>query len=352
MFRNKSFTPQELSLFTAFILSVPIATGIFIFKPVWWIALLSFIVIFAGSYGLILFTLQNFIYRKIKLIYKLIYQTKASKKEEFYYKNLLPQKGIEEVRADVESWARQKKQEVEILRKNEAFRKEFLQNLGHELRTPVFAIQGYVETLLNGALHNEEVNTKFLQNTARNVERLVNLLDDLDEISSLESGQVKLHQKNFIIQDLVLEVFESLDIHLREKKIKAFIKKGCESPLTVYADKEKIRQVITNLIENSIKYGKMEGIIEASFYNLDGNRVLTEISDNGFGIAEDQLSRLFERFYRTDEARARRTGGSGLGLSICKHIIEAHGQTIHVRSKLDVGTTFGFTLSTKVSAPE
>lgn len=348
MFKNKSFTPQELSLFTAFIISLPITIGIFIFKPVWWISLASFVVIFAGSYALILFTLQTFIYRKIKLIYKLIYQTKASKKEEFYYKHLLPQKGIDEVRADVESWAQQKKQEVEILKRNEAFRKEFLQNLGHELRTPVFAIQGYIETLLNGDINNNAVNVKFLQNASRNVDRLVNLLDDLDEISSLESGQVKLNPSSFIIQDLVKEVFESLEIKLNDKKIKAFIKSGCESPISVYADKEKIRQVLTNLVENALKYGKQGGYIEASFYTIDEKHVLTEISDNGFGIAENQLSRLFERFYRTDEARSRRgTGGSGLGLSICKHIVEAHGQTIHVRSKIDVGSTFGFTLAKK-----
>lgn len=347
MFKNKSFTPQELSLLTAFILSVPIATGIFIFKPVWWICLLSFIVIFAGSYGLILFTLQTFIYRKIKLIYKLIYQTKASKKEEFYYKNLLPQKGIEEVRADVEQWAAQKKQEVEILRRNEAFRKEFLQNLGHELRTPVFAIQGYVETLLDEAQENREINVKFLQSASRNVERLVNLLGDMEAISLLENGQEKLVYSTFIIQDLVEEVFESLEIRFKEKNIKHLIKPGCESPLNVYGDKEKIRQVVTNLTENALKYGKPGGIVEASFYSIDGKTVLTEISDDGFGIPEDQLPRLFERFYRTDEARSRRgAGGSGLGLSICKHIMEAHNQTIHVRSKVDVGSTFGFTLAT------
>ena len=199
MLSQKNFSPQQLSALTALMLSVPIAIGIFIFKPVWWIALASFLVIFAGSYGLILYTLQNFIYRKIKLIYKLISQTKASKKEEFYYKNLLPQKGIDEVRQDVEEWAEEKKAEIELLQKNEAFRKEFLQNLSHELKTPIFAIQGYVDTLLGGALHNPEVNNRFLQNTAHNIDRLVNLVDDLDEISKLESGEFNLNKKNFFI---------------------------------------------------------------------------------------------------------------------------------------------------------
>lgn len=346
MFSKKSLSPQQLSLLTALILSVPISFGIFLLMPVWWIALTSLIIIFLGSYGLILFTLQNFIYRKIKLIYKLIYQTKASKREEFYYKTILPQKSIDEVREDVESWAKQRKAEVEILQRNEVFRKEFLQNLSHELKTPIFAIQGYVDTLLSGALHNEAVNSKFLQSTARNIDRLVNLLDDLDEISRLESGDQKLYKQHFIIQDLLKEVYDSLYIKMKEFEIKSSIKKGCEFPLSVYADKEKIRQVFINLIDNAIKYGKPGGMIEASFYNVDGKNILIEISDDGAGIAEDHLQRIFERFYRTDLARSRKAGGSGLGLSICKHIIEAHEQTIHVRSKIDVGSTFGFSLPT------
>ncbi len=347
MLSRKNLSPQQLAALTALALSIPIALGIYIFKPVWWITLLSFIVIFLGSFGLILFTLQTFIYRKIKLIYKLIYQTKASKREEFYYKNILPQKGIDEVREDVEAWAQQRKTEIEILQQNEIFRKEFLQNLSHELKTPIFAIQGYVDTLLSGALHNEAVNSKFLQSTARNVDRLVNLVDDLDEISKLESGEQLFYYQNFIIQDLIKEVYDSLYIRAKDKDIRCTIKKGCEFPLTVYADKEKIRQVFINLIDNAIKYGKQNGTIEASFYNIDGKSVLIEISDDGAGISEEHLPRIFERFYRTDLARSRKAGGSGLGLSICKHIVEAHGHTIHVRSKIDVGTTFGFTLQSK-----
>ncbi len=347
MLSTKNFSPQQLAALTALALSVPITLGIFVFKPVWWIALLSFVVIFLGSFGLILYTLQNFIYRKIKLIYKLIYQTKANKREEFYYKNILPQKSIDEVREDVEAWAKQKKNEIEVLKQNEAFRKEFLQNLSHELKTPIFAIQGYVDTLLGGALSNEAVNTKFLNNTSRNIDRLVNLLDDLDEISRLESGQQKLNLSNFIIQDLHKEVVESLDIKAKEKQTHFVIKKGCEFPLVVNADKEKIRQVLINLVDNAIKYGKQNGIIEASFYNVDGRTVLIEISDDGYGIAEEHLPRIFERFYRTDLARSRKEGGSGLGLSICKHIVEAHGETMHVRSKIDVGTTIGFSLSAR-----
>ena len=344
---TRHLSPQQLSLLTAAILSIPISIAILIFEPLWWVAPLSFIIIFTGSYWLILFTLQTFIYRKIKLIYKLIYQTKATKREEFYYKNILPQKGIDEVREDVEAWAEQRKKEIETLQQNETFRKEFLQNLSHELKTPIFAIQGYVHTLLNGALHNNAVNEKFLASASRNIDRLVNLLDDLDEISSLEIGEMKLNHQPFVVQDLIKEVFDSLQLQAAEKNIVFGIKKGCEFPLTVFADKEKIRQVFLNFTENGIKYGKENGIIEASFYNVDGNNVLIEISDNGYGIAEEHLSRIFERFYRTDLARSRKAGGSGLGLAICKHIVEAHQQTIHVRSKVDVGTSFGFTLPAK-----
>ena len=347
MLSRKNFSPQHLAALTALALSVPISLGFFIFKPLWWIALFAFTVIFLGSYALILYTLQNFIYRKIKLIYKLIYQTKATKREEFYYKNILPQKSIDEVREDVETWAMQRKAEIDVLIQNEAFRKEFLQNLSHELKTPIFAIQGYVDTLLGGALHNETVNTKFLQSASRNVDRLVNLIDDLDEISRLESGQLKLNKKNFIIQEQLKDVYDSLFLKAKEKNIRCIIKKGCEFPLTVYADKEKIKQVLINLVDNAIKYSNQNDVIEASVYNVDGKNVLIEISDEGVGIPDEHLPRIFERFYRTDLARSRKEGGSGLGLSICKHIIEAHGQTIHVRSKMDVGTTIGFTLPMK-----
>lgn len=344
MFSAKNISPRQLAAFTAFVLAVPISLLIGYIEKSWWIGLICVVVIFGGSYFLISFMLERFIYRKIKLIYKFIYQTKATKKEETYYKYVLPQKSIDEVREDVEAWAEENKQEIELLRKNEQFRKEFLQNLSHEFKTPVFAIQGYVDTLLQGALENPEVNKKFLKKTAKNVERLTNLLNDLDEISRLERGELVLYKQNFVIQELVREAFESLSIRAEARQIHFSIKKGCESPLTVHADKEKIRQVVTNLIENSIKYGKTGGSIVASMYNTDGKHILIELSDDGIGINEKFLPRIFERFYRTDEGRSIDVTGSGLGLAICKHIIEAHGQTIHVRSTEDIGTTIGFTL--------
>ena len=344
MLSGKNLSAQQIAALTALPLAIVIGVTGWLYQESWRVIGLAVAGFYILSYLLIAFMLKAFIYRKLKLIYKLIYQTKATKKEEFYYNNVLPQKSIDEVKEDVEMWAEHHKEEIELLRENEIFRKDFLQNLSHELKTPVFAIQGYVDTLLNGALENAEVNKKFLGNAARNVSRLVNLINDLDEISKLESGEQLLYKENFVIQDLVEDVFETLSIHAEEKQLKCFIKKGCELPLTVYADKEKIRQVLTNLVDNAIKYGKHNGSIEGSAYRIDGKKILIEITDNGAGISEEHLPRIFERFYRTDLARTRKIGGSGLGLSICKHIIEAHGQNMHVRSKINVGSSFGFTL--------
>ncbi len=347
MFSTKSLSPKQLSASTAAVLSVPVFLGAFILTGSWLVSLCSWLVTFAISYALILFTLERFIYRKIKLIYKLIHQTKATKKEEVYFKYILPQKSIDEVREDVEKWGEKRNEEIEVLKRNEAYRKEFLQNLAHEFKTPIFSIQGYIDTLLGGAMEDPVVSKKFLENTSKNVDRLVNLMNDLDEISRLERGEQLLYKQNFVIQDLIREVFESLSIKAAEKDIKPFIKKGCESPITVFADKEKIRMVLTNLVENACKYGRNNGSIMASVYKTDDSHVLVEVSDDGIGIEEEHLSRIFERFYRTDAARSRDRGGTGLGLAICKHIIEAHEQRIHVRSTPDVGTTIGFTLEAK-----
>ncbi|CAN5677728.1 ATP-binding protein [soil metagenome] len=347
MFKTKNLSPNKLSLFTALFLSAPVSIAFYLVSGLWYAGIIAFGITLLGSYLLIRFVLESFIYRKIKLIYKFIYQTKASKKEEMYYKYILPNKSIDEVREDVEEWAQQKKTEIEMLRSNESFRKEFLQNLSHEFKTPIFSIQGYVDTLLSGALENPAVNRKFLENTYKNVERMVNLVSDLDEITKLESGEQPLYKENFIIQELIRYIFETLSIKIAERNIKVGIKKGCEQPIYVFADKEKIGRVLTNLVENAVKYGKQGGSIIASIYNTDDQHVLVEISDDGIGIAEEHLSRIFERFYRTDTGRSRNVGGTGLGLSICKHIIEAHGQTIHVRSKPDVGTSIGFTLEAR-----
>jgi two-component system phosphate regulon sensor histidine kinase PhoR len=347
MFDKKNLNPVQISFLNA--TTIATASGLLALIQGFSLisAFTSIIIFFSISFFLTKYLIDVFIKRKIKLIYKFIHQTKASKREEFFKKNILPQQSLEEVSEEVLQWADQRKVEMEVLEKNEIFRKEFLQNLSHEFKTPAFAIQGYLETLLAGAIDNPTVNKKFLGNAFKNTERLIHLINDLDEITKLESGKLELHYQNFIIQDLIHEVFESLSYKIDAKKIKCSIKKACEQPVTVDADKEKIRQVLINFVDNAIKYGNMEGKIEASVYKTEDGKYLIEISDNGCGIAEEHLPRIFERFYRTDYGRSRNIGGSGLGLSICKHIIEAHGQIIHVRSKPMVGSTFGFTLKSQ-----
>jgi two-component system phosphate regulon sensor histidine kinase PhoR len=344
MLKAKNLSPRQLSFFTALILSIPIGLGFMWLGHSWKEGLISFLLILTGSYILILFIIQQFIYRKIKLIYKFIYSTKASRQQETHYKYILPQKSIDEVREDVEAWGEQQQVEIRLLKQNETFRKEFLQNLSHEFKTPVFAMQGFIEMLLANPELDIETRQQFLRKAERNVQRLANLIDDLDQISKMERGELILHKQYFVIQDLVKEVFESISIKSQKQNIELGFKKGCEAALTVYADKNRIRQVLVNLIDNSVKYGKENGTVTASMYKTDGENILIEISDDGIGISEQNLKRIFERFYRTPEGRTRDVTGSGLGLAICKHIIEAHGHNIHVRSTADVGTTIGFTL--------
>jgi two-component system phosphate regulon sensor histidine kinase PhoR len=343
----KNLSPRQLSFYTALALAIPVSLLLYIVDRRWLFSVVAFVVLLIGAYILISFMLDNFIYRKIKLIYKFIYQTKATKREETYYKYILPKKSIKEVTEDVEAWAQQNQKQMEQLKANEQFRREFLQNLAHEFKTPIFTIQSYVDTLLQDEPEDPELRKKFLKKTSRNVERLTNLLNDLDEISSLERGELVLVKTNFVIQDLLKDSFESISIKAEPKNISFSIKKGCEAPIAVHADKEKIRQVVLNLLENAIKYGRPNGTVKAGIYRTDDKRILIEISDDGVGIDAKFLPRIFERFYRTDTGRRMDATGSGLGLAICKHIIEAHGQTIHIRSTQDVGTSAGFTLRAK-----
>ncbi|MCB0700260.1 MAG: sensor histidine kinase [Chitinophagales bacterium] len=341
---TKNASPKQLSTITALIISAVNALLSLFLATNWYIPAAVFTISFFIVYWIYNYTLQHFIYRKIKLIYKFIYQTKATKKEEFFYNNILPHKSIEEVSMDVEKWASQKKDEIEMLRANEQFRKEFLMNLSHELKTPIFAIQGYVDTLAGGAIHDDAVNLKFLNNTSKSIDRLVRLVDDLDEISKLESGRIPIIQESFIVQELIKDVYEEMSLKAKDRNISLLLKKGTAKPLIVRADRPKIRQVLTNLVENAIKYGNEGGEITTGCYEVDDKNVYVEVSDNGPGIAEEHLSRIFERFYRADRSRSRNVGGTGLGLAIVKHIVEAHGHTVTVRSKLGVGSSFGFTL--------
>ncbi|MCB0698162.1 MAG: HAMP domain-containing histidine kinase, partial [Chitinophagaceae bacterium] len=216
---TKNASPRLLSTITATIIACVNALMSLFLISEWYIPLIVFGTTFVIIYWIYNYTLQHFIYRKIKLIYKFIYQTKATKKEEFFYNNILPQKSLEEVNMDVQTWAMQKKDEIEMLRANEQFRKEFLMNLAHELRTPIFAVQGYVDTLAGGAIHDDTVNMKFLSNASKGIDRLVRLVDDLDEISKLESGRIPIIQESFIIQDLVKDVYEEMSLKKKKKGI-------------------------------------------------------------------------------------------------------------------------------------
>ena len=344
MFKSKNLSPNLLALFASISIATLSSVLVFIFASSWLYFFIAFAIVGAITYLLIYTILEQFIYRKIKLIYKFISNKKATKREEFYTKELLPPKTIEEVSEDVEQWAKERSTEIEQLRKNELFRREFLMNLSHELKTPIFSAQGYIHTLLDGAIHDENVNHKFLENAARSIDRLADLVDDLDIISNLESNNIPIIKQPFIIQDLLKEVYLELAQKAEKKRINLIIKKGCEKPLEVFADKQKIKQVLVNLVENSIKYGKESGETNAGIYEVDKATILIEISDDGIGMLKNQVPRVFERFYRTDSARSRKVGGTGLGLAIVKHIIEAHGQTVNCRSSIDVGSTFGFTL--------
>lgn len=346
MIRNP--TPGSVSLLIAFSLAAFTSLFCFLFLDQELLISAFFgLTIFTLSFVIFYYALEFFIYRKIKLIYKTIHSLKTQKYDSSFGQLDWEKDPINEVNKEVITWARDKKEEIAHLKKLAEFRKEFIGNVSHELKTPIFNIQGYIHTLLDGALEDPEVNIRFLKKAAKSADRLCDLVEDLISISQLESGELKMEFERFDITALFKDVFEQLDFRAKEKKISLNFKEGSNNPFFVFADKYRIRQVIVNLLVNSIKYGNIGGTCIASFYDMDEN-ILIEVTDNGDGIEKEHLSRLFERFYRVDKSRSRDAGGTGLGLAIVKHIIEAHDQTINVRSTPGIGTTFGFTLKKAV----
>ena len=345
----KNLTPRTIAFYSALLVAiiatlVAMVTGNMMATN--WIRYATvFLSVMALGYILFYSAIERFIYRKIKLVYKSIHNLKIDRfTKDILGKSLKTEDPIADVQEEVNEWAEKSKQEIESLKKAEQYRKEFLSNLSHEFKTPLFSIQGYVQTLLDGAMEDPEVNKHFLEKAVVSVERLTNLVNDLEEIAKLESGEEQLDKETFDIYSLTKDVFEEIEYKADTKNIQFSIKKGTERPFYVSADKEKIRQVMVNLLDNSIKYGNENGNTTVSFYDM-GDNILTEITDDGIGISEEHLARLFERFYRVDKSRSREQGGTGLGLAIVKHIIEAHNQTINVRSKVGIGATFGFTLA-------
>ena len=251
---------------------------------------------------------------------------------------------LESLTSDIEKFARGKKIEIETLKIREEYRKDFLGNVAHEMKTPLFTIQGYILTLLDGAMEDKKIRKKYLDRANKAVERLLYIVKDLDTITKLESGTQQVTKHPIDIIALIRSVFEMLEMKAEKKNISLIFDRPYLKEITVLADHEKIEQVLINLIENSIKYGHTNGTTEVSVEDLVKDKVIVRVTDNGDGISREHLPRLFERFYRVDKSGSRKEGGSGLGLSIVKHIVEAHGERIYVESEPDVGSEFSFTL--------
>lgn len=290
------------------------------------------------AYGIFYFILRKFIVQRLFLIYRSIQSSEISKLNE----NIRIDSMMSSVEKNVRNWRQNNNEEIDKLKEQEAFRREFLGNLAHELKTPVFSIQGYLDTLLEGGLEDETVNRSFLERASKATDRMVDILNDLDQLTKLEVNAIEIELRPFDVIELVKEVMEQLELKAAEKNIQLTFDKSY-STIFVKGDRAKIAQVFTNLLVNSIFYGNQNGKTEVSFIVVD-ELVTVEVSDNGLGIDEKHLPRLFERFYRVEKSRNRNEGGSGLGLAIVKRILEAHGQTISVRSIPGKGSTFQFSL--------
>lgn len=321
----------------------------------------SLVVVFVIVYFLVWLMLSDFIFQKINPIYNTISKLKKSEKSlqkklevrdmeenpEKSGKKLrkeLDQRDVaDDLNKEVESWASDRDSEIDQLKELELFRKEFLGNVSHELKTPIFNVQGYILTLLDGGIDDPAINKLYLERAEKSINRLISIVADLDTISRLDSGEIKLEFGNFDIVDLVAEVFELQEIRAQKAGIKLKLKKPQKKPIMVHADRLRIQEALINLIVNSIKYGRKNGHTTIDFTDME-DRIMVEVADNGLGIPNEDLPRIFERFYRVDKSRSRNQGGTGLGLAIVKHVVEAHNQHINVRSKLDKGTVFTFTL--------
>lgn len=294
------------------------------------------------SYLVIYHYIERFINRRIKVIYKTIHTLKSTRNPAEAEIDM-SKDFLDDINQEVKSWADEKAAEIRDLRRRDDYRKEFIGNLAHELRTPIFNIQGYILTLIEGALDDPEINQKFLMRASNSVDRMIIITNDLDTISQFESGSMDLKQEKFNVVNLAKEVIDGLEFSAKKHNIKVCVSKKNDSVVMVVADRFRISQVFMNLISNAINYGRENGKCVISFDDLD-EYVLVEVTDDGPGIAAKHLPRLFERFYRVDKSRSKNRGGTGLGLAIVKHIVEAHGQSINVRSEEGKGTTVSFTL--------
>ncbi|MFD1771718.1 sensor histidine kinase [Sphingobacterium suaedae] len=336
--------------FRVFILLIAGAIGLsiaatdYLHRGILYVALLILLSTGILSFVILLNLFERYIYKRIRNVYKLIHNLKLGKDLKDALGEHIADDPVAEAEQEVRDWAKQKASEINKLKEQAQFRKEFLSNISHEFKTPLFATQGYIETLQDGLIDDDPETAKnFLEKAARNLDRLSYLIQDLDEISKLETGIISLSMEKFDIIALIKECMEDLEAKAAASNIRLKYKGKSQHALLVKGDRKRIQQVLINLIDNSVKYGKKGGLTTISIFPLF-DQILVEVTDDGLGIEEKNLPRVFERFYRADKSRSRDIGGSGLGLAIVKHIIEAHEQNVHVRSTEGIGTTFGFTL--------
>ncbi|WP_406685636.1 ATP-binding protein [Seonamhaeicola sp. MEBiC1930] len=334
----------KFALKTALLITIYVTlfTSLFLyyfFNLKWYHPLILSIGVYIFSFVITQFRIERFIYKRVKKIYDDLTLLESA--------SLTKGSITTDMRTlthEIDKYARDKKIEIETLRVREQYRKEFLGNVSHELKTPLFTVQGYILTLLDGAMNDEKLRTKYLTRASKGIERLGYIVNDLDMITKLEVGDLSLNYEKFNIVELVESVFDMFEMKASKKKITLTFDTDYNYPIMVNADKERIQQVLANLVVNSLKYGREKGTTEISIENLIKNKVIIRVTDNGEGIESEHLERLFERFYRVDKSGSRKEGGSGLGLSIVKHIIEAHDEKIYVESEYGVGSEFSFTL--------
>jgi len=331
-FKSSLFITIFLTLFTSVFLYFFYTFNI-------WLLLLFAVVCYFFSFIVIQYRVEQFIYKRVKKIYDDLTLLESST----FTKSQITT-DMKTLTQDIDNFAKNKKLEIEALKIREEYRKEFIGNISHELKTPLFTVQGYISTLLDGALKDKSIRNKYLKRADKGVERLIYIVKDLDMITQLESGTLRLDIQSFDIVQLVQNVFDLLEMKAAKKKITLTFDMDYKNPIMVNGDKERLQQVLSNLIVNSIKYGHERGTTEVSIENLIKNKVIVRVTDNGEGIAKEHIPRLFERFYRVDKSGSRKEGGSGLGLAIVKHIIEAHDEKIYIESELGIGSEFSFTL--------
>ncbi|PCJ80721.1 MAG: two-component sensor histidine kinase [Bacteroidetes bacterium] len=336
-------TPKDVARQSAIFIGViswlAIITILFFVESLefWALSIVIGVIIEELSYLVIYKAVEKYLNHKINVLYKTISKIKGGSEASFNMDDNV----VELANQDVMEWAEGQIEEITLLRETDSFRKDFIGNLAHELKTPLFNIQGFILTLLEGTLDDPEINRKFLSKAEKNIDRMTSLLEDLDSISKIEAGVMTINLERVNIVELSTELADNLDRKSKDSNVQIKVKNS--SDFYVMCDVNKIQQVLSNLLVNSLNYGKDGGKTRVRFYDM-GDDILIEVSDNGIGIKESDLIRIFERFYRVDKSRSRNAGGSGLGLAIVKHIIEAHGGNIHVRSTLGTGTTFSFTL--------